>query len=201
MSVRGRISKWNDERGFGFITPDSGGNEVFVHVKAFPRNGTRPHLGAAVTYDLAHDAQGRRRAHNVRLMDTSLSPGPAEAAFLAGIVFLSFVGAVAAHDRLPFAVFWWYLGMSALTLGLYAIDKSAAKNNDDRIPENTLHLLSLLGGWPGALYGQQLLRHKSRKMPFRVVFWMTVVINMVALVLLLSPYGAPYRALLDALKH
>lgn len=46
-----------------------------------------------------------------------------------------------------------------------------------RVPENTLHLLALLGGWPGALYAQQTLRHKTQKTSFRIVFWMTVLAN------------------------
>ena len=48
--------------------------------------------------------------------------------------------------------------MSALSIGMYALDKSAAKKGGQRTPENTLHLLSLGGGWPGAMYAQQLLQ-------------------------------------------
>lgn len=67
--------------------------------------------------------------------------------------------------------------MSLLTFVVYAMDKSAAKNGNWRIKESTLHLLSFLGGWPGALLAQQKLRHKSIKQPFQFIFWLTVFLN------------------------
>lgn len=197
MSVRGKIAKWNDEKGFGFISPSSGGNPVFVHIKALPRGIKRPQVGADVTYEAVIDAQGRGRAENVNLIGGQFSLGPAVTAFITGGLFLAFVAAIAVHGRLPFFVLWLYLGMSALSLGMYALDKSAAKNGGQRTPENTLHLLSLGGGWPGAMYAQQLLRHKSSKTSFRIIFWLTVIINIAALIYLLSPYGSPYLAKLQ----
>ncbi len=80
-----------------------------------------------------------------------------------------------------------YLALSALTLGVYAVDKSAAKAGRMRIRERTLHLLSIAGGWPGALIGQQWLRHKSVKASFRRVYWVTVVLNVVAFAMLCTP--------------
>lgn len=67
--------------------------------------------------------------------------------------------------------------MSLVTLGFYAWDKRQAKTRGWRVPEKRLHLLSLLGGWPGALVGQRWLKHKSVKAKFRVVFWLTVVVH------------------------
>lgn len=80
-----------------------------------------------------------------------------------------------------------YAAVSLLTFTMYAIDKSAARTGRWRTPEATLHLLALAGGWPGALLAQQWLRHKSAKQSFRAVFWVTVVLNVVGLVLLCSP--------------
>jgi cold shock CspA family protein len=45
MRIEGTLAKWNDDRGFGFITPTQGWQEVFAHVSAFPRDGQRPRLG------------------------------------------------------------------------------------------------------------------------------------------------------------
>jgi uncharacterized membrane protein YsdA (DUF1294 family) len=70
-----------------------------------------------------------------------------------------------------------YTGISIITFLLYAVDKSAAVNNRWRIPENTLHMLALLGGWIGAVFAQQLLRHKTKKQPFRMLFLLMVVLN------------------------
>ena len=74
-------------------------------------------------------------------------------------------------------VFAAYTMLSMLTYVVYAIDKSSAREGTRRISEDTLHFLSLTGGWPGALLAQQVLRHKTRKQSFRFVFWLTVVVN------------------------
>ena len=71
--------------------------------------------------------------------------------------------------------------------GMYAVDKSAAKSDRRRVSEGSLHMVALLGGWPGALIAQQFLRHKSTKTSFRQTFWGTVVINVVGFVFLCSP--------------
>ncbi len=68
--------------------------------------------------------------------------------------------------------------MSLLTFTVYAIDKSAARRGARRVPERSLHLLALFCGWPGALLAQQLLRHKTVKPAFRLVFWSTVLGNL-----------------------
>jgi uncharacterized membrane protein YsdA (DUF1294 family) len=75
-----------------------------------------------------------------------------------------------------------YIGLSIVTFHIYAVDKTAAKNKRWRTPENTLHLLSLAGGWPGALLAQQLMRHKSAKSSFVEIFWITVAVNMAGFV-------------------
>jgi len=72
----------------------------------------------------------------------------------------------------------------------YAFDKSAALRNQWRTQESTLHLFALVGGWPGALAAQRLLRHKSAKASFQATFWVTVVLNCGALGWLFSPSGA-----------
>lgn len=73
-----------------------------------------------------------------------------------------------------------YAIASVITFLAYAQDKHAAQHNRWRTKENTLHSLALVGGWPGALLAQKLLRHKSSKASFQRVFWATVVVNVVA---------------------
>jgi uncharacterized membrane protein YsdA (DUF1294 family) len=82
-------------------------------------------------------------------------------------------------------IVWLYLVLSLITLLVYFLDKSAAKNKQWRISENTLHILALLGGWPGALLAQQLLRHKSKKVAFQRIFWLTFFVNCALLVWLI----------------
>lgn len=73
-----------------------------------------------------------------------------------------------------------YLVTSALAFAAYGIDKAAAIRGAWRIPEAYLHLLGLAGGWPGALIAQRVLRHKSRKVSFQIVFWLVAALNSVA---------------------
>jgi uncharacterized membrane protein YsdA (DUF1294 family) len=81
----------------------------------------------------------------------------------------------------------WFGVMSVATLAVYGVDKRRAKQEGDRISEKTLHILSLLGGWPGAIAGQKLFRHKTIKKSFRLVFWLTVLGNLIESFLV---YGA-----------
>jgi uncharacterized membrane protein YsdA (DUF1294 family) len=81
---------------------------------------------------------------------------------------------------------WLYSGASVITFIVYAVDKSKAKRGVWRIKESTLHLLALVGGWPGAALAQQMLRHKSHKKKFRIVFWLMVFVNVMSLTCFLT---------------
>lgn len=83
--------------------------------------------------------------------------------------------------------------LSLVTFATYGADKSAAVKGTWRTSESTLHLLALVGGWPGALAGQKVFRHKTRKQPFRTIFWFTVIANCAALAwfVLASPVTLP----------
>ena len=75
----------------------------------------------------------------------------------------------------------FYIAVSFITFLVYAFDKSKAKKGEWRTQESTLHLLGLIGGWPGAALAQEVLRHKSKKTKFRIIFWLTVLINIAVL--------------------
>lgn len=75
-----------------------------------------------------------------------------------------------------------YVIMSVITFCAYGLDKYKAQKGLWRISEKTLHILELYCGWPGALLAQRLLRHKSYKKSFRIVFWAMVVLNILFLV-------------------
>ena len=69
------------------------------------------------------------------------------------------------------------LVMSLACFVTYGRDKRRAASGGRRVPESTLHLLALFGGWPGALIGQRRFRHKTNKLPFLIVFWAVVVVH------------------------
>ena len=156
---------------------------MFVHVKSFSNRRRRPLGNEFVGYELVSNQKDRPRAENVVFMNDSLTI-PAEqgaGAFLLPGLFLLFVAAAVFAGQLPLFVLGLYLVASAVSFLLYKHDKSAAQKGRWRTNENTLHLFSLIGGWPGAFVAQKLLRHKSSKESFRNLFWATVVINCVGL--------------------
>ena len=106
------------------------------------------------------------------------------------LIFLAIVGGLTVLGKLPIPLIAVYLVMSLATFFMYWKDKSAARKDQSRTPENTLHLLAVFCGWPGALIGQQTLRHKTQKMSFRIVLWLTVLVNigtLIGLILLVWP--------------
>lgn len=105
------------------------------------------------------------------------------AAFVPILGFVVLYWAVATTHPLPAWLPLAYLALSLLTAVVYAVDKSAARAARHRVSERALLLLGLLGGWPGAIVAQQVLRHKTSKRSFRRVFWVTVVIHVLVFVL------------------
>ena len=108
-------------------------------------------------------------------------PGRPRGQSLALLLVLSAIIALAlGHElgQIPVGLIYLYGVASLLTLLSYAWDKYAAKKGWQRVPERTLHLLAVIGGWPGALVAQQWLRHKTVKRRFRVVFYLTLLINL-----------------------
>ena len=189
---RGRVTSWKDERGFGFITPNGGGNEVFVHISALTNRGRRLKENEAVEYQVRTDAQGRRQAFGVRTADDRAKQSKVSNSatpFVTAGIFLALIASLVVAGKLPSVMFAIYFGTSIVTFITYAWDKSAARNGRWRTAESTLHLLGLAGGWPGALVARHLLRHKSKKQSFTRAFWGTVVINNIALIWFMTPQG------------
>lgn len=178
---QGKITSWKDEQGFGFITPNGGGQAVFVHIKSFSDRGSRPLADNIVTYELTINEKGQPRAEKVAFVRAGGTRRAAARPRGSGpnmvIGFLVVLAIAVLADKVPPSVFGAYMFLSVSTFIAYKIDKSAARNGRWRTKESTLHVLALLGGWPGALVAQHLLRHKSKKESFRIAFWLTVAVN------------------------
>ena len=78
-----------------------------------------------------------------------------------------------------------YAAMSLVTLIAFALDKSAARGGRRRVPERTLQLLALLGGWPGALLAMPVFRHKRRKGSFVAIVVLIVLVHVAIIALLI----------------
>lgn len=75
------------------------------------------------------------------------------------------------------AITGWMTLVSLLTAMLYFLDKRAARLRRRRIPEKTLLIAALLGGWPGGLIAGQWLRHKTQKASYRMAFAAASLVN------------------------
>ena len=111
------------------------------------------------------------------------------AALTTTVVFAAVLVGLVALDLAPAALLLVYAALSLIALVMYRADKRAAERGTWRTPEANLHAVALLGGWPGALVARRVFRHKTRKQPFRTVFWVTVVANCAALAWFV--YAAP----------
>ncbi len=194
MRIKGKITSWDNDKGFGFISPKDGGKQVFVHIKAFSRREKQDEINQVVTYIVSKDKDGRVCADKVRRAGDRRSKIWAlvnrSKSIIAVLIFFIIVATSALIEKTPLLVLYFYLVASLVTFVIYAMDKSAAKKGKWRTQESTLHLLSLAGGWPGAIVAQQKLRHKSKKQNFRIIFWITVLLNIGILIWWHTPAGA-----------
>lgn len=190
---RGQLTKWKDERGFGFIQPVDGSQEVFLHISELKDATRRPQVGDTIYYRTVVE-DGKVRACNAFIMGArgqSASPssinkvaseaGSASEFPILEVLLLSVVpvsGAVhfawKTSNPLPLIL---YPAMSLVTFALYADDKSRAQKRTWRTSEKTLHLCELAGGWLGGFIAQRKLRHKSRKGSYQMTFWTIVILH------------------------
>lgn len=202
MQQHGILTKWDDEKGFGFITPEPPGPRVFVHISSFPNGHRRPVVDEPLTFTVGRGHQQRPRAKKVAFGNSvkrdrghrwgvplALGVSVGFFALLWGFVNAGFV---------PRLIVGFYALASCVSFFMYALDKRAARRGAWRRPEATLHLTEIAGGWPGALLAQHVFRHKTKKQPFQVVFWCAVIVNCAALAwLLYAENAAGLRSVLD----
>lgn len=199
MRFEGTLKNWNDDRGFGFIEPTKGGQELFVHIKAFPTAIGRPEVGAKVTFEVEPATDGKKRAVRVQLAQAAkpvarkttrnggTSKGWETSSLVALAIFAVSYITMTLLWQLPLLVGAAYLGMSTLCAGFYWHDKVSARLGEWRTSEEALLLMGVFCGWPGAIVAQQLLRHKTTKPSFRTMHWFTIVLNLGILYLIGTP--------------
>jgi uncharacterized membrane protein YsdA (DUF1294 family)/cold shock CspA family protein len=186
-----------------FIEPADGGQEIFLHVSAVPTNLRPPKIGQRFTFEVALNREGKKHAANVGIALAPMSRPAAKSArpakwsaasALAIPVFVAIYAAVATTRSVSIWFALAYVGFSIVTVFAYAFDKSAAVAGRWRSSEQSLLILRLVGGWPGGLLAQQLLRHKSNKASFRSAFWATVLVNVTAFIVFHAFFRSPLPA-------
>jgi uncharacterized membrane protein YsdA (DUF1294 family)/cold shock CspA family protein len=191
---KGTISNWNEEKGFGFIVSKSAGKAIFTHINDYSKSHHQPFKGLEVQYIIANDVKGRMCAVKVvPLKGHKKKSSQLRQKYSSMILLLSFISVIIflfVGNLIPLSLVALYAAMSIISVVIYAKDKKAAQTDAWRTPESTLHTLSLLGGWPGATIAQSFLRHKTKKMSFKVTHWLTVVANCGALYWLVMPQGS-----------
>lgn len=201
MKLQGEVIDWNDDKGFGFVALNKSGERAFVHIKAFKESSRRPINGERICYELVRDAKDRYQAQQITYVNKPKSTRPQlkrkkSRPFNFGktvtLLFCAALGIAVFTHKLPFIILALYSVMSLTAFILYALDKSAAQHGRWRTQENTLHLFSLFGGWPGAFFAQATLRHKSSKSSFKKVYWLTVLLNIMGFTWLYSDSGVNF---------
>lgn len=76
----------------------------------------------------------------------------------------------------------WILLCSVVSFAQYGLDKRKARHAQRRIPEKTLLLTCLLGGWPGAMLGGKVFRHKTIKKSYRRMFFLAIAGNIAIII-------------------
>ncbi len=196
----GKLIKWKDEHGFGFIQPVDRSQDVFLHISEIKDSNRRPQVGDTIYYYVVAK-NGKFCAINAFILgarnkrkssSSSKSSESNNGSFLFPFIVMLLISVLPLVGSIHFA---WrtatilspmnflplilYTGISLLTFTLYADDKYRAEQGQWRTPESTLHLFELMGGWLGGFIAQQKLRHKSRKNSYQFVFWAIVIIHQI----------------------
>jgi len=168
----GKITEWNRDRGFGYVAHE--GRSLFVHIHDFVQRQGTPAKGDTISFAVGADKDGRPCA--VRAVFRA--SGRLHLGHLIFLALLLGAPGYALYRGLNLEMLRYAVGggavLSALTYLVYAWDKRQVRGAGQREPEALLHLLELLGGWPGAWIAQRKLRHKTAKVSYQIVFWLII---------------------------
>jgi uncharacterized membrane protein YsdA (DUF1294 family)/cold shock CspA family protein len=213
---KGQLTKWKDERGFGFIEAVKGSQEVFLHISELKDSTRRPQVGDTIYYYVVVEDEKIRACNafiagarskpnsqpapsNNKATSNSVSNYPFPILEVLLLSILPLIGSLhfvwITANPIPLIL---YPVMSLLTFAVYADDKSRAKRGEWRTPEQTLHLCELAGGWLGGFVAQRRLRHKNIKTSYQVVFWAIVALHFAFWVDWLFLGGTSIKAFLNS---
>lgn len=170
---QGVVTEWASKSSFGYAECESG--RIFLHINNFIERFKWPEVDDLITFSIGQDEKGRPCAQNIILVSQGGVLAWPHFVLVLGLLILP---ALAVPNVAEWLSPWWILGCVMITSALAALnlwfDKNYAKEDASRIPEATLHLFELLGGWPGSYLAQRFYRHKISKRSYQVIFWLIV---------------------------
>ena len=186
--MKGIVVKYDQGRQFGFIRPDTGGDDVFFHYNDVVDGKDRLTVGANAQFTLIKEPKGTR-AQQISLQGAAMSPQMFFSIGAAGIAF--FVSAMLIGY---FSIDWWHawlLGVNLAAFAMFGFDKGVAGSESTRVPESVLLTLAATGGVIGVLGGMRFFRHKTRKGSFQISLAIVLGAQLLALYLLQAKLGIP----------
>lgn len=186
--MQGEIVQFDPAKGFGFIKVAGQKDDIFIH-QSDVDNGVRLRTGMRVEFDVRTTPKGPRAA-NVKASGVAAPTQPARRSsanpyMLYTIVAVAIVAVIGGALFLLFGWYWlldYLIGINIAAFALYGYDKNAAQNSRLRVPERVLHGVELFGGTPGAFIAQRVFHHKTRKVSYRIVFWLIFAIQAAAVI-------------------
>ena len=163
--------------------------DVFAHISEFDNRARKPVVGDSIRFILAKDSEGRlqaseiafkgetiKKARKARKSGKRSKPKLSFAILIACLYFATLAAAIIIWQQTIYILIS-HVAFSFLAFSAYAKDKYQAEKKRWRVKESRLHFFSLIGGWPGALIAQQVLRHKTSKLSFQATFWLSVLLS------------------------
>lgn len=182
---KGILTTWNDDKGYGFITPVGEKKEIFVHISEYQGY---PLLNDRVSFTLSKDKSGRDCAINTIKFDVAKLTSQIKKtnhistfSILIITIFLLLLFYLIQDKKIATYIIIYYILIGIFTFYTYSKDKDFSQDGNWRVSEKRLHLLSMMGGWLGALIAQDKLNHKSSKKRFKIFFLITIMLNIALL--------------------
>jgi uncharacterized membrane protein YsdA (DUF1294 family)/cold shock CspA family protein len=205
MQIKGTLTDWHDEEGYGFIVPDDQGPRLFAHILEFRSKHPGPRGGDACICTVGTGGDGRAKAKAISRPQVDKPKRHLGFPLLMLAGFTAWITLQTLRKCYPVELAFYLILINGFSFFQYARDKRLAQHKQFRISEARLHFLDLLGGWPAGFCAQHLYRHKISKTSFRFVFLLTVLLNAGILVYLKAVPGywetGTFGEYLPALMH
>lgn len=192
MRAEGKIVFWDTASGKGYALAKAGGCKIYIEEKDFTDSTYIPTVGQAIKLTIKEPQRGKPVGESITLLGNKVRRKklPTRSFTWAMIALTALLAAwLVSYQIVASSVLIYYGVLSLVSLSCYLLDKRAARKDLWRFKERNLQLVALLGGWPGALLGQGLLRHKTSKLYFLSTFYCIVLLHLALLFWYLTEQG------------